>query len=198
MTQPGVRERSRAETRQRLLEAGMALFAERGVQGAKACEVAVRAGVAVGTLYLHFGDKDGLARAVMQHAIDELLGRLQAVRTRVGGDPAERARAHAETVVRFAEERRPLARVLFVGDVASTRLGAEMLDRLATHQEKRIRDGMMEGWFRDDVDPGVAAQALIGMQARVIGWWTEDPTRAPRETVVDTLAKLRLSGIHPD
>jgi len=31
---------------------------------------------------------------------------------------------------------------------------------------------------------------------QVLHWWTQDPSRAPREVVVDTITRLRLSGLH--
>ena len=48
--------RSRADTRRRLLEAAVALFAERGLHGVTSAQIARRAGVATGTFYLHFPD----------------------------------------------------------------------------------------------------------------------------------------------
>jgi hypothetical protein len=36
----------------------------------------------------------------------------------------------------------------------------------------------------------VTAQALAAMWTRVATWWVEDPTRAPREAVVETLVQL--------
>ena len=41
------------------------------------------------------------------------------------------------------------------------------------------------------------AQALVGMWSRVIAWWAEDPTRAPRDSVVETLTQIQLNGTHP-
>jgi hypothetical protein len=55
---------------------------------------------------------------------------------------------------------------------------------------------MAEGYFRGDLDPAVAAQAVIGMLNQVLHWWTQDPSRASREVVVDTVTRLRLSGLH--
>jgi hypothetical protein len=55
---------------------------------------------------------------------------------------------------------------------------------------------MAQGYFRADLDPAVAAHAVIGMLNQVLHWWTQDPSRAPREVVVDTITRLRLSGLH--
>ena len=46
------------------------------------------------------------------------------------------------------------------------------------------------------LDPAVAAHAVIGMLIQVLHWWTQDPSRAPREVVIDTVTGLRLSGLH--
>jgi AcrR family transcriptional regulator len=196
---PRTRQQDRTETRERLLKVGTRLLATRGLRGTKATDVARAAGVAVGTLYLHFGDKDGLAHAAISHAIEELRARLRAATAPHAGDPESAARAHAEAMLSFVEENSSFARLLFSADFAATGQGAALLDRLAESQEARLRQGMEEGVFRRDVDVAVTAQALVGMQTRVVTWWLADRKRTPRSVVVDTLAKLRLGGLHsPD
>lgn len=61
---PGRRERSR----QRLLDAGFALLAERGFDGTSAADVSYAADLAVGTFYNHFADKAALKDAVVATA----------------------------------------------------------------------------------------------------------------------------------
>ena len=56
--------RSRRETRRRLVEAGTELFAREGLHGATSAQIARRAGVAAGTFYLHFRDKQDLFREI--------------------------------------------------------------------------------------------------------------------------------------
>ncbi len=60
------------ETRERLLEAALAVFAEHGFAGATTREIARRAGVALAALPYHFTTKDALWRA----AADRIFGRL--------------------------------------------------------------------------------------------------------------------------
>ena len=45
--------------------------------------------------------------------------------------------------------------------------------------------------------PEVLAQALVGLLARVVAWWVENPRRASREAVVETLTRIQLGGTHP-
>ncbi len=125
-----------------------------------------------------------------------LRARLHAAVAPHADDPEAAARAHADAMLRFAEEQAPRARLVFGADLADRTLGTALLDRLAEFQEKRLREGIAEGVFRRDIDVAVTAQALVGMQGRVVSWWLADRKRTPRAVVVDTLAKLRLTGLH--
>jgi AcrR family transcriptional regulator len=188
------RDRSREDSRQRLLDAAAELFAEQGFTNTKTTDIAARAGVAVGTLYLHFGDKDGIARAVAEDAFAELRARLRASVERKHSTVERAARAHATALVDFVADPSTRGRLLFANDAPGLR--GELLDAMAAAQEAHLRERRRDGYFRADIDATVAAQALVGMQSRVLTWWLANPRRASRKSVIDTLAKLRLSGIH--
>lgn len=188
------RNAGRDLSRQRLLEAAAAVFVRRGFSGAKAADIAAQAGVAVGTLYLHFGDKEGIARAVALDALAVLRGRLRRAVERPGLSAADAARAHATALVDFVTGAEAQSHLLFASD--SPRLRNEIFDAMAETQEAHLRERAQDGYFRADIDTAVAAQALVGMQSRVLMWWLEDRKRASRAAVIDTLAKIRLSGVH--
>ena len=68
MTQP--KRQRRAEDRPReICAAALDVFAERGFAAAKLDDIARRAGVSKGTLYLYFEDKAGLFRAVVRNTV---------------------------------------------------------------------------------------------------------------------------------
>lgn len=87
-----------ARNRERILNAAAALFSERGVEDVSMDDVADRAGVGKGTLYRRFGDKPGLALALL----DEDDRRLQEGMIRgepplgPGAPPRERLHAFGE------------------------------------------------------------------------------------------------------
>jgi TetR/AcrR family transcriptional regulator, mexJK operon transcriptional repressor len=176
------------------MSAAAEVFAKRGFTSAKATDIAVRAGVSVGTLYLHFGDKDGIARAVAEDAFTELRARLRSAVERKHSTIDEAARAHATALVDFVADPNTRGRLLFAYDAPGLR--GDLLDAMAAAQEAHVLERRRDGYFRADIDATVAAQALVGMQSRVLTWWLENPRRKSRKTVIDTLAKLRLSGIH--
>lgn len=66
------------QVRNRILDAALAEFASKGLQGARAEEIARQSGSAKRMIYYYFTDKEGLYRAAIQHAFgsDSALGNL--------------------------------------------------------------------------------------------------------------------------
>lgn len=181
--------RSRAETRRRLIAAGTELFASQGLHGATAARIARAAGVATGTFYLHFPDKKALFREIAFAALAELRAR-QARAAREAGDPAGEQRARIEELLRFAEEKRALVRVVFGRDQDASYVGEDLLSAIVAGIEERLGERAAAGELPDSVHPAVAAQAITGMTARVVAWWVEDPSRVPREQVIETILRM--------
>ncbi len=71
-----LRDRLRDETGRAILAAAEAVFAEDGLHDARMERIASRAGVAVGTLYNHFEDKDALVRSLVRSSRQALLDRV--------------------------------------------------------------------------------------------------------------------------
>lgn len=67
------RRESQEQTRQRLLEAAVIVFAEKGFVRAKLDEVAEQAGYSKGAVYSNFASKEELALAVLDHQRDKQL-----------------------------------------------------------------------------------------------------------------------------
>lgn len=64
-----------ALVRQELLAAGLRIFAEKGYAAASTREICEAAGVNAAAIHYHFGDKEGLYRAVLEQPIVELAAR---------------------------------------------------------------------------------------------------------------------------
>jgi AcrR family transcriptional regulator len=70
---PTLRERIRQATAAAILEAAEQVFAEQGTDNVRMNDIAARAGVAVGTLYNHFADRETLLTGLMLKRKEELL-----------------------------------------------------------------------------------------------------------------------------
>lgn len=204
-TQPPVRRsaasRSRAATRERLLSSGVELFAAKGLHGVTTHDVAHHAGMAAGTFYLHFKDKGALFREIAFEALNDLQQRLDAASD--AADLRNSVPRIAEALVCYAEENRERVRIIFSVDRDCDRgrdnadVETDLLSTLAATIAEGRRQRISSGEMPAKLDPVILSQALVGMWARVIAWWIEDPSRASRNTLIRTLTEIQLAGTHP-
>jgi len=68
----GTREAAKQETRERLLQAASRRFVQDGFLDASTASIAREAGVAHGTIFLHFPDRDALLLAVVERLLYQL------------------------------------------------------------------------------------------------------------------------------
>lgn len=85
----GVRQRRKEARPQELLDAALALFVEKGFAATRAEEVAQRAGVSKGTLYLYYPSKEELFKAVVRQTLSQLIAEGQEAADRYEGTSAD-------------------------------------------------------------------------------------------------------------
>ena len=68
-----IRQRRKEARPQELLDAALALFGEKGFAATRSEEVAARAGVSKGTLYLYYPSKEDLLKAVIRENLSNLI-----------------------------------------------------------------------------------------------------------------------------
>ena len=153
------------DKRQLILDAATRVFAERGFFAAQVADVARRAGIAAGTVYLYFKSKDDLLISLfdrtMQDAIREGRATLDAV-----SDPADRLRQIARLHLERLGRDRDLAVVFQVELRQSTKFMARLsATRLRTYLgviRDTIAEGQTAGIFRANVPPTFAAKMFFG------------------------------------
>ena len=69
----GAQAERRDETRERVIKAAIQCIAEYGYKHASVTRIAERSGVSWGGIQHHFGTKDAIIQAVLDHALDEFL-----------------------------------------------------------------------------------------------------------------------------
>src|SRR5215203_59094 len=74
-----LRERQRQERAALILDIAQDVFADKGYYDASIDEIAARAGIAKGTVYLHFSSKEDLLVALVEQQINEFLARVDHV-----------------------------------------------------------------------------------------------------------------------
>jgi len=78
VSRPNRRERKKAETKQKLVQAASELFWSKGYDATSITEITERADVAPGTFYLHFQSKADVALLQFRQWMDDFLAQLRA------------------------------------------------------------------------------------------------------------------------
>ena len=105
------REQSKANTREKLLDAAARVFAARGFNGSSVEEIAAEAGYSTGALYSNFDGKEDLFLSLLDREVDRHISEVQEAARR--GTIAERTRGGAEQWMSIVE-REPALLMLFV------------------------------------------------------------------------------------
>lgn len=153
------------DKRQLILEAATHVFAERGFFAAQVADIARRAGIASGTVYLYFRSKDDLLISLfdrtMQDAIRDGREALESV-----VNPADRLRRIAHLHLERLGRDRDLAVVFQVELRQSTkfmaRLSATRLRSYLGIIRDTIAEGQAQGVFRANVPPTLGAKMFFG------------------------------------
>jgi TetR/AcrR family fatty acid metabolism transcriptional regulator len=186
--------------RDAILRAAIDVFAERGYFNAQVADVARAAGVAAGTVYLYFKNKDDLLVSIFDRSMRDGLthSRAQVADLR---DPRERllrlARGH---LARLGQDRN-LAVVFQVELRQSTkfmeRFSSTLLRDYLGLIREAIADGQRQGLFRTDIRPTVAAKMLFGALDEMATNWILSRRRYSLENDADAVVDLFINGVRP-
>jgi AcrR family transcriptional regulator len=94
---PAARRRRKEARPQELLDAALSLFAEKGFAATRSEEVASRAGVSKGTLYLYFPSKEELFKAVVRTNLSTLIAEGQGIADSYEGSTSDLLRLLMQT-----------------------------------------------------------------------------------------------------
>ena len=161
-----MRERRRCpdERPAQILEAALDVFGEKGLAAARLDDIAARAGVAKGTIYLYFPNKDELFRAVIRSTVGGELDRAESAL--VAGPPDAQLASFMEGYWAFMctptferLHRLVMSEVPKFPDLARF-YGNEVSARAHKLIAGIVADGVAQGVFRD-ADPFATARLIM-------------------------------------
>ncbi len=154
-----------SEKYQRILDAAVEVIAERGYFCSPISAIAKRAGVADGTVYLYFKNKDDVLRtaidAVFARFYEQVEERFQTLK-----DPRQQLEYIAEIHLESARANRSMAILM----QTEMRQSAKFISEFSHHHLVRyiqvvrevVRHGQQEGVFRRDISDGIVAHCMFG------------------------------------
>jgi AcrR family transcriptional regulator len=153
----GIRQRDADRTRQEILDAATAEFAERGYSGGRVDEIAARTRTTKRMIYYYFGSKEGLWIAVLERAY----AGIRAAEQELGGEhlePREAVRRLAELTFDHHEAHPDFIRLVSIENIhhAEHVRRSASITQVNTPAIEVIREilerGRRSGVFRPDVD----------------------------------------------
>lgn len=153
------------EKRDKILLAALKIFSRKGFYKSKVSEIADEAGVADGTIYLYFKNKDDLLICIFEEKIAELIARLREKLVEVK-TPEEKIWVFVENHLKLLEGNRDLAEMIQIELRQSNKFMKEYipvqfleyLDILSGI----ISEGIAAGVFREDINPTIARRIIFG------------------------------------
>lgn len=199
-------KRSRqADKRERILRAAIKVFARKGFYATRVSEIAKAAGVADGTIYLYFKNKDDVLVSIFEDRITKLLKVLRREIDEAEGFDAK-LRCVVELQLGLLEGQRDLAEVVTVNLRQSSLLLKQYAAPLFTEYleviAKVIADGQREGRVDASLNPRVVATGLWGALDGVALTWALGPSKPNRDErlrrAATQIAHVFLHGVRSD
>ncbi len=174
--------------RERVIEAALELFGERGYDATSIAEIGERAGIAKSVLYHYFDSKAKLYEAVVKSETSDLLERVAAA---VPADPeAPRLRAGVDAYLNFLAER-PAAWRLFLRDPPAEPALVDLYKRLASERAAGLTALLTTPSKRRAASWHVE---LVATGIRAFAAWWHDHREVPREAIAQAILDFAIAG----
>jgi AcrR family transcriptional regulator len=196
--------RRREERAPEILDAALACFSERGFAATRMDDIARRAGISKGTIYLYFDSKEAVFKALAQRLVASRVGEIAALVQSFEGSTPDLLRLVLDRV----------GSIVTTGDVAvlprmvlaeagnfpelAEHWRREVIDRGLALWESIIRRGQDRGEFRA-IEPAHAARLCIAPMIFTALWRSTfsrmDATPYDYQGLIDTHVDMLLRGL---
>ncbi len=187
------------EKRERILKAAIKVFARDGFFNAKVEEIARMAGVATGTTYLYFDNKDDLLISIFEEEMVPIIDEMRKEIAQVP-QPEEKIRTFINHHMKMVRNHPDMTQLLeielrqsskFIHGYKGTRF-KEYLDVIGD----AFTQGQEEGLFRPDIQPTLFKQILFGALDQIATNWTLSRSkRLDLDMAAKQIATALLEGV---
>jgi len=186
-----------ADKRRRILDAAVGVFARKGYFAARVSDIAKKAAVADGTIYLYFRNKEDILVRLFDEVMSEHVLQARAAVRALPSAP-ERLLAVAERHLTVLGGNRDLAAVFQVELRQSTRFmerfTASWLRDYFSLLDEVLEQGQRDGSVRADINRTLAAKMLFGALDETVTSWLLSDKQYPLEELAAPVVDLFLRG----
>jgi TetR/AcrR family fatty acid metabolism transcriptional regulator len=184
--------------RDAILRAAIKVFSENGYFNSKVSDIAREAGVADGTVYLYFKNKDDILHSIFQHAMSIFIAEAKKELEKTD-DPADKLRKIAKLHLEKLGKDRDLAVVFQVELRGSTKFMEEFSTSAFAEYLNIIKEAFIEGQqkgiFRSDLNPTVCTKILFGALDEMVTNWILSKKNYPLVPMSETVISVFFNGV---
>ena len=183
---------------QRILEASVNVFADHGFHQSTVSQIAKKAGVADGTIYLYFKNKEDILVQIFNYKTKQIFERFREV-VNSADNPIEKLRNLIRRHLQEFQQDRNLAVVY----LAETRqINRVMEDQIKIMSKmyfdlvaEILEQGQQDGNFRKALYLGLVKRHILGSVDEVISTWLHADGKYDLVSMADPLVDLFINGI---
>jgi TetR/AcrR family fatty acid metabolism transcriptional regulator len=187
------------DKRRKILEAAIGVFAQKGYFQSRISDIAGSAGVADGTIYLYFKNKEDIVVSLFSDVLQRHLARareeIASVRT-----PRQKLLAIARHQLTALSERKDVA-MLFQTELRQAtllkRISSEELRGYFDLLSKVIEEGQKTGVFRPEIPRSLVVRSFFGALDELVTSWILSPTHYNLVDLAEPVTDLFLGGLAP-
>lgn len=180
-----------------IIEAAVITFAENGYHQTQVSKIAKQAGVADGTIYLYFKNKEDILISLFQEKMANFIEKIKEI---IAGKQttAEKIFMMVENHFRILSQDPKLAIVtqleLRQSNQELRRRINQVLKEYLDFMEQILREGVENGEFSPELDTRLARQMLFGTIDEIATTWVMKKQKYDLVALAPTVAKLLLKG----
>lgn len=188
----------KAERKKQILDSAARLFSSRRFDEVLMDDIAQEAGVAKGTLYSYFPDKEELYFAVVFEGLSQLNSTLEALPDRQI-EPDQQLREIMHAIVAFLRKNRFFFKLLFMEDNKAE--GGRGDYRRRWHQERHHQMDVIEAVLAKGAETGVFDIRCLHVEAQILRGMVQSVLHSYRrgqvtvEEMVDVIMRVFLDGV---
>lgn len=195
---PGKREQQKEARRSAIIDAALEEFTAQGFTAAKLDDVAVRAGIGKGTIYLYFDSKESLFEEVVRKNLFPDRELMATYIANMEGTAAEIMATHFRNIYAFMKnEKVPPLLMMILGETARfPKLSSFFYEEMISHSQKVIqgiiKKGIANGEFRPSAEH-IYTQLLFAPAMNGVIWNLQFGELAPID--IDNYAEAHIDFI---
>ena len=181
-----------------ILEAAVKVFARQGFYQSTVAQIAKEAGVADGTIYLYFKNKDDILVHFFSYRTKQVFDRFRAEVKKADNSLDKLRNLVRRHLIEFQRDR-DMAIVYQVETHQNSRLAESQIREMSVMYQDLVSEivelGQQEGGVRKDLYVGLVKRFILGAVDEVINTWLHSEKEYDLVSMADPLVDLFVRGI---